>query len=233
MNAIGVIPARWASTRFPGKPMAKILGKTMIRRVWEKVSKAKTLDKIIIATDDLRIADEAAGFGADARVTGPAANGSGRIRGVIKDISCKIVVNIQGDEPLINPSHIDRLVKEFRDKAVKVATLSAKLDEKEYLSRDTVKVVSAKNGNALYFSRRPVPYGSFKAAKKHIGIYAYRKKVLLESSKFKSPLAEAEDLEQLNFLENGIAIKVLYVNYRGIAVDTPADIKKVIRRLKS
>ncbi|MCD6311757.1 MAG: 3-deoxy-manno-octulosonate cytidylyltransferase [Elusimicrobia bacterium] len=233
MNAIGVIPARWASTRFPGKPMAKILGKTMIRRVWERVSKAKTLDKVIIATDDLRIVDEAARFGADVRMTGPASNGSERIRNVVRDINCKIVVNIQGDEPLINPSHIDKLVKEFDDRSVKVATLSTKLDEKEYLSRDVVKVATSKNGNALYFSRCPIPYGSFKAARKHIGIYAYRKKTLLESSKFKSSLAKAEDLEQLGFLENGIAIRVIDVKYRGIAVDTPPDIKKVIRRLKS
>jgi len=233
MNAIGVIPARWASTRFPGKPMAKILGKTMIQRVWERTSKAKTLDKIIIATDDLRIADEAARFGAEVRLTGPASNGTSRIRKVVRQLNCKIVVNIQGDEPLINPSHIDKLVRAFRDKSVKVATLSSKIDEKEYLSRDTVKVVSDKNGNALYFSRCPIPYGSFKAAKKHIGIYAYRKKTLLESAKLKSPLAKAEDLEQLAFLENGIALRVLCVSYRGIAVDTPSDIKRVIRRLKS
>ena len=233
MNAIGVIPARWASTRFPGKPMAKILGKTMIQRVWERTSKAKTLDKIIIATDDLRIADEAARFGAQVRLTGPASNGTERIRNVVRKLNCKIVVNIQGDEPLINPSHIDKLVRAFRDRSVEVATLSSKIDEKEYLSRDTVKVVSDKNGDALYFSRCPIPYRSFKAAKKHIGIYAYRKKALLESAKFKSPLAKTEDLEQLAFLENGMALRVINVTYRGIAVDTPSDIKRVIGRLKS
>ncbi|MBA3066577.1 3-deoxy-manno-octulosonate cytidylyltransferase [bacterium] len=233
MNAIGVIPARWASTRFPGKPLAKILGKTMIRRVWERASKAKTLDKIIIATDDLRIANEASDFGAQVQMTGPASNGTDRIRNVVRKLDCKIVVNIQGDEPLINPAHIDKLVDAFREKSVMVATLGAEINEKDYLSRDTVKVVSGKNGDALYFSRAPIPYGSFKNAKRHIGIYAYRKKTLLDSAKFKSSLGAAEDLEQLNFLENGIAIRVLGVSYRGIAIDKPSDIKKIVRRLKS
>ncbi|MDO9514220.1 MAG: 3-deoxy-manno-octulosonate cytidylyltransferase [Elusimicrobiota bacterium] len=233
MKAAGVIPARWASTRFPGKPMAKILGKTMIQRVWEQASKAKTLDKIIIATDDLRIADEAANFGAEVRLTGEASCGTDRIRDIARKLECEIVVNIQGDEPLINPSHIDKLVKAFSDRSVGVATLCTDINEKEYLSRNCVKVVSDKNGNALYFSRAPIPYGSSKPAKKHIGIYAYRKKILLDSAKFKSRLAEAEDLEQLNLLENGIGIRVIDVKYRGIAVDTPSDIKKVIRRLKS
>ncbi|PIV18151.1 MAG: 3-deoxy-manno-octulosonate cytidylyltransferase [Elusimicrobia bacterium CG_4_10_14_3_um_filter_49_12_50_7] len=233
MKATGVIPARWASTRFPGKPLAKILGKTMLQRVWEQASKAKTLDKIIIATDDLRIADEAAGFGAEVRLTGKAASGTDRIRALARGLNCEIVVNVQGDEPLINPSHIDKLVKAFKDRSVGMATLATDISEKEYLSPHCVKVLSDKSGRALYFSRAPIPYGSSKPAKKHIGIYAYRKKILLASAKFKSHLAGAEDLEQLSFLENGIAIKVIAVKYRGIAVDTPSDIKKVTGRLRS
>ena len=231
MYVIGVIPARYASKRFPGKPLAKILGKTMLRRVYERAKKAKLLNEIIIATDSREIKNEAEKFGAKVKLTGKCASGTDRIRAVVRGIKCDVVVNIQGDEPLIEPNLIDKLVSQFSDAKVEVATSATNISEKEFRSKNTVKVVTDKNSNALYFSRSPIPAGARHLAKKHIGIYAYRKSVLLKSKIFKSKLAGAEDLEQLAFLENGVKIKVIPVKYGGVAVDTPADIKKVTRLL--
>lgn len=231
MHVIGVIPARYASKRFPGKPLAKILGKPMLQHVYERAKKAKLLNEIIIATDSREIKNAAEKFGAKVKLTGKCDSGTDRIRSIIKRKKCDVVVNIQGDEPLIEPNLIDKLVGQFSDVKVEVSTAATDISEKEFRSKNIVKVVTDKNSNALYFSRSPIPAGARWGAKKHIGIYAYRKKVLLKSKKFRSKLADAEDLEQLAFLENGVKIKVIMVKYSGVAVDKPSDIKKVTRLL--
>jgi len=227
MHIIGVIPARYASKRFPGKPLAKILGKPMLQHVYKRAKKAKLLNEIIIATDSGKIKREAEKFGAKVKLTGKCDSGTDRIMSVIKGVKCDVIVNIQGDEPLIEPNLIDKLVAQFSDAKVEVATAATNISEKEFRSKNIVKVVTDKNSNALYFSRSPIPAGARHLAKKHIGIYAYRKSALLKSKNFKSKLADAEDLEQLKFLENGVKIKVIPVKYGGISVDTPSDIKKV------
>jgi 3-deoxy-manno-octulosonate cytidylyltransferase (CMP-KDO synthetase) len=232
MSVIGIIPARWASKRFPGKPLAKIAGKTLIQRVWEKTKKSKLLNEIIIATADIRIKKEAEKFKAKAVLTKKANSGTERITEVIRKKKCEIVVNIQGDEPLIDPKIIDKLIICFKDKKVNVATAAAPITKREFESKHIVKVITDKNNDAIYFSREKIPNGNFHLAKKHIGIYAYRRKILLDFKRLKSKLAEAEDLEQLKFIENDVKIRVIFVKYNGIAVDTPKDIKKVLARLK-
>ncbi len=232
MSAIGIIPARWASKRFPGKPLAIIAGKPLIRRVWEQAKKSKSLDDVIIATDDIRIKREAEKFGARAAITKKANSGTERAAEVAKKTKCSVIVNIQGDEPLINPKIIDKLVSCFKDKSVKVATAATDITEEEFHSKDVVKVLTDKNSDAIYFSREKIPNGKFEAAKKHIGIYAYRRKILAKFPKLKSKLAEAEDLEQLKFIENGVKIRVIFVKYSGIAVDTPNDIETVEKKLR-
>jgi len=232
MRIVGVIPARYGSKRFPGKPLAKILGKTMLQRVWERSRKAKMLDDIIIATDDVRIKREAENFHATAVITKKASSGTARIIGVAKKLNCSVIINIQGDEPLMNPRIIDKLAGVFKDRSVEVATLAARISVKEFYSKDAVKVITDRYSNAVYFSRTPIPYNGRHLALKHIGIYGYRKKTLLEAEKLKSPLAEAEDLEQLKFIENGIKIKVVKVKYDACAVDRKSDIRRVEKLLR-
>ncbi len=237
MKAIGVIPARYGSTRFPGKPLADILGKPMIQHVWERASQAKTLGKVIIATDDESILRKAKEFGAEAVLTSPSlSSGTERVAETVKDLDADIVANIQGDEPLIEPRAIDEAIKSLIDNPeIPMATLAYKMTKKEEIEDpNVVKVVFDKDNFALYFSRSPIPYSKLKTQNskfktyKHLGLYVYRKEFLLKLAKMKpTPLERMEGLEQLRVLENGYRIKVVETEYDSIGVDTPRDLEKV------
>jgi 3-deoxy-manno-octulosonate cytidylyltransferase (CMP-KDO synthetase) len=242
MKIIGLIPARYASTRFPGKPLALIAGKTLIQHVVERCQKAKSLDEVIVATDDTRIWEVAQDF-CRVEMTAPEhASGTDRIAEVAGQCACDGVVNIQGDEPLIDPRVIDAVAGALAgDEMSTAATPIADLAELE--NPNVVKVVVNGAGRALYFSRRTIPYvrdaarGAEQLAAfpflKHLGIYGYRRETLLRLVKCKvSPLEEAEKLEQLRALENGIQIAVVKVNYESAGVDVPADLKRVEQILK-
>jgi 3-deoxy-manno-octulosonate cytidylyltransferase (CMP-KDO synthetase) len=242
MKIFGIIPARHDSSRFPGKPLALIAGKPMIQHVVERCQKAKSLSEIIVATDDTRIWEVAQGF---CRAEMTAANhisGTDRIAEVAQNCRCEAVVNIQGDEPLIDPSMIDAVAGALANEEMSTAaTLIEK--EEEWENPNVVKVVVNAAGRALYFSRRTIPYvrdaatGAEQLAAfpflKHVGIYGYRRQTLLRLVKFPvSPLEKAERLEQLRALENGIAIAVVKVSYDCVGVDVPADVKRVEWLLK-
>ncbi len=239
MNAIGVIPARFASARFEGKVLAKIYDKPLIQYVYEAASGAKLLDELIIATDDERVVEAVEKFGGKAALTAKEhKSGSDRIREVVGPIDVKVVVNIQGDEPLIHPAMIDDLVRTLLEQPeIDTATIIKKIEtESEIADSDVVKVVFDKNGFALYFSRAPIPYksghGRVTNYYKHIGLYAYTKDFLLAFTNLdRSTLEEAEKLEQLRVLENGYRIKVIETNRETIGVDTPEDLEKVKEKL--
>ena len=229
-KAVGVIPARWGSTRFPGKPLHIIVGKPLLRHVWERCRRARALDSVIIATDDMRIAEAAFEWGAEVALTSRAhRSGTDRIAEVIKRAKqFGFVVNIQGDEPLVESRLIDRLVKKLRsDSEIQMVTAAHPFsDSKDALSPHQVKVVIDKNGRALYFSRAAIPYprngGSFFL--RHQGIYGFRRDLLLQFVRWKpSPLERAESLEQLRALENGVSVHVLVTKHGSPGVDTPQD----------
>jgi len=241
---VGIIPARFGSTRFPGKPLAPVAGKPLIQHVVEQCQKAKSLSEIIVATDDTRIWEVAQNF-CRAEMTRPEhPSGSDRIAEVVERISCDAVVNIQGDEPLIEPSVIDSVANTLTNCEMSTAATRIK-NPAELDNPNVVKVVVNAAGRALYFSRRTIPYlreaasGSTSeqlaafAFLKHLGIYGYRRETLLRLVKFPvSPLEAAEKLEQLRALENGVQIAVVKVNYDSIGVDAPEDVEWVERYLK-
>lgn len=239
MKVIGIIPVRFKSKRFPGKPLADISGKPMVQHVYERAKKSKILDDLIIATDDKRIFEKCKEFKAKVVLTGEHPTGTDRIAEVVKKFkNAEIVVNIQGDEPVIDPEIIDNAVEPLiKDKKILVSTLVHKIeDENELENPNIVKVVLNKDNFALYFSRSVIPY--YKNIKKifykHIGLYVYRKDFLLKFVKMpQSILEKAEELEQLRILENGYKIKAVLTNYSSIPVDVPKDIKKVEKFLKS
>lgn len=234
MKAVAVIPARYASTRLPGKPLLDICGKPLIQRVWEIVSRARGLDEVVVATDDERIADAVRAFGGKVRMTSPECrSGSDRVREVAESLAADVYVNVQGDEPLLEPAAIERLLDVFtEDAGVQVATLCSRISEEQARSPHQVKVVRDHAGNALYFSRAPLPLvrerGETAEFLGHVGIYAYRADALrgFASLPF-SPLEQAEKLEQLRFLQAGIAIHVPEVPSMGTGVDTPEDLERV------
>ena len=243
MRILGVIPARYASTRFPGKPLALIAGKPLIRHVIERCQKAKSLGEVIVATDDSRIADVAKKFCRVEMTRADHPSGSDRIAEVAARCQCDAVVNIQGDEPLIEPAVIDAVAGALASDEMSTAATRIKNPE-EYDNPNVVKVVVNAAGRALYFSRRTIPYlreaasGSVNeqlaafAFLKHLGIYGYRRETLLRLVKFPvSPLENAEKLEQLRALENGIQIAVVKVDYDSIGVDMPEDVARVERIL--
>lgn len=244
MKIIGVIPARYASTRFPGKPLALIAGQPLIQRVVEQCRKAKLLSEVIVATDDARIADAAKNFCRVEMTRADHPSGSDRIAEVAAGCQCDAVVNIQGDEPLIDPLVIDVVAKALADCEMSTAATPIK-SPAEYDNPNVVKVVVNAAGRALYFSRRTIPYLREAASRsvseqlaafpflKHLGIYGYRRETLLRLVKFPvSPLEHAEKLEQLRALENGIQIAVVKVDYDSVGVDVPADVGRVERLLK-
>jgi 3-deoxy-manno-octulosonate cytidylyltransferase (CMP-KDO synthetase) len=242
MKIIGIIPARYDSTRFPGKPLALIAGKPLVQHVVERCQKARCLHEVMVATDDTRIWEVAQGF-CRAEMTGPEhPSGTDRIAEVAQNLSCDAVINIQGDEPLIEPALINAVAQALAE--AEMSTAAAPLEEvSEWESPNVVKVVVNGAGRALYFSRRPIPYVRDAAAGaaqlaafpflKHVGIYGYRRQTLLRLVKYPvSPLETAEKLEQLRALDNGIEIAVVRMRYESVGVDVPADVKRVEQLLK-
>ncbi len=235
MKIIGVIPARYDSTRFPGKPLALINGKPMIQHVWENSSKSKLINELYVATDDKRIFDAVNAFWGNAVMTSKKhKSGADRIGEVVKSKNCNIVVNIQGDEPFINPLNIDKAIMPLiKDKNINVSSLCTRIKRKEEIDNpNVVKTVLDKKGFALYFSRYAVPYNRDNAKNityyKHIGLYVYRKDYLMKFVKMKpSKLELTEKLEQLRILDNGGRIKVVITNIDSVTVDTASDLKKL------
>jgi 3-deoxy-manno-octulosonate cytidylyltransferase (CMP-KDO synthetase) len=244
IKTLGVIPARYAAQRFPGKPLAKIAGKSLVQRVYEQAAKAKRLDKVVVATEDTRILEAVEKFGGDAMLTSPdCATGTDRVAEVARSFDCELVLNIQGDEPLMRPEMIDQLVEGMqKDTGCVMGTLARKINVAEQLTNpNVVKVAVGANGNALYFSRSQIPYvrdvtDQFRGATffKHLGIYAFRRDFLLRFVQLPaSELEKTEKLEQLRALENGYAIKVLITPHDSIGVDRPEDVKLVEEILRS
>jgi 3-deoxy-manno-octulosonate cytidylyltransferase (CMP-KDO synthetase) len=252
IKAVVIIPARWASSRFPGKPLYQIAGKPLLRYVWENCRRARKIDDTIIATDDMRIAGAAFQWGAEIALTSPKhQSGTDRIAEVAKrSTKFSIVINVQGDEPLIDPRVIDRLVEKLQtDRKLGIVTAAHPFDNpRAAVSPHQVKVVIDRDGNALYFSRAPIPYprAGFPPAQdrsrsgkgggvlflRHQGIYGFRRETLLQFVKWKtSPLERAESLEQLRALENGVRVHVLVTKHGSPGVDTPADAAALERNL--
>lgn len=241
MKIIGIIPARYASTRFPGKPLIDIGGKSMIQRVYEQSKKTKLLHDVIVATDDVRIENHIKSFGGKAVMTSAAhQSGTDRCFEAIQkfDSSADIVINIQGDEPFIQPEQIDLVASCFDLVEVQIATLVKKISNSEELYNvNTPKVVLNTLGDAMYFSRQTIPYLRGKensqwldnqAFFKHIGIYGYRTSILAEITKLKQSCLElAEGLEQLRWIENGYKIRTKATDFENVAIDVPEDLKKL------
>ena len=241
-NILGIIPARYASSRFPGKPLIDIGGKSMIQRVYEQSQKSSSLKKVIVATDDERIAEHVKKFGGEVCFTSSShQSGTDRCAEVLQNMNKKFdaVINIQGDEPFIEPSQIDLIASCFDEIETQIATLIKKADtEEEIINPNEAKVVLDKNNNAIYFSRLPIPYRYHADSKiqyyKHIGIYGYRSDCLLEIKKLKKGFLEsAESLEQLRWIENGFRIKVKETFVESLAIDEPDDLRHVEKYLKN
>lgn len=237
-----VIPARYGSTRFPGKPLVPIAGKSLIQRVCERVSRCERSDGVWVATDDDRIADHVVSFGGDVVLTSPDhRSGTDRIAEAIAKIEKKRktiverIVNVQGDEPLIDPKLVDEILETLESTGCDVATLACPIrNEDEMRERNVVKVVTDLDGNALYFSRAPIPFGDLSLARRHIGVYGYQKGSLVAFSKLPvSPLERSESLEQLRLLQNGFTLRVLETNEPHLGVDHPDDVKRVEEALRA
>jgi 3-deoxy-manno-octulosonate cytidylyltransferase (CMP-KDO synthetase) len=241
---LSIIPARFASTRFPGKPLVMLGEKTMLQRVYEQVAKAQSITKIVVATDDVRIFDHARSFGADVVMTRPEhPSGTDRCAEVAALFpNEQFVINIQGDEPFIQPEQIDLLCATLEAATGGIATLAKKINNGEQLfDPNCVKVAIAQSGEALYFSRHPIPYlrgteqADWLAAglhHKHIGLYGFARETLLEVAALSpSDLEKAESLEQLRWLEHGYRIRVAVTDLETIGIDTPADLERVAHLL--
>jgi 3-deoxy-manno-octulosonate cytidylyltransferase (CMP-KDO synthetase) len=248
MRFLGIIPARYASTRFPGKPLVDIAGKRMVQRVYERA--AEMLEEVWVATDDARIEEAVKGFGGKVVMTSQAcSSGTDRCREAVEKIaaathrSFDVVINIQGDEPLLHPEMLENLMSCFEDDTAEIATLvNPIVHQEDIFNQGEVKVVFDRNKEALYFSRSPVPY-VMEADKadwlerhrfyKHVGVYAYRIDVLRRITELPvSPLEATERLEQNRWLENGYRIKVEITDHESVPVDTPEDLERVQRLLE-
>jgi 3-deoxy-manno-octulosonate cytidylyltransferase (CMP-KDO synthetase) len=248
MGVTVVIPARYASTRFPGKPLADLCGKPMIQWVYERSSLCESVDRVIVATDDARIADAVEAFGGIVVMTrSDHATGTDRLAEVAADLTDDLIVNVQGDEPLIDPAMIQAaLAPMLADNSIPMGTLKTPLTSMdEYRNPNVVKVVTDRQGFALYFSRAPIPYPrDFNdrldqrwhelATAKHIGLYVYRREFLLKYPSLQAtPLETQECLEQLRALEHGYRIRVAKTDLVGQGVDTPEDLEQVKELLAS
>jgi 3-deoxy-manno-octulosonate cytidylyltransferase (CMP-KDO synthetase) len=241
LQIVAVIPARFASSRLPGKPLADIGGRPMIEHVYRRAAAATTISRVIVATDDLRIATRVNEFGGSVRLTKAThATGTDRLAEVVASLDCDIVVNVQGDEPLLDPRAIDQVVDSLvADPSAQITTLYRRIvNQSELSDPNVVKVVVDRGGFALYFSRAAIPSvrdprGGWPPLYRHIGLYAYRRSALLVLASLEpTPLERAEALEQLRALEHGIRIKAIETTYDSIGVDTPGDLEQV-RRLMS
>ncbi len=239
-HTVAVIPARYASTRFAGKALADIAGRPMIQHVYTRAAAARHVDAVIVATDDQRIADAVTTFGGLVRMTrSDHATGTDRLAEVAADLDCDLVVNVQGDEPLIEPDAIDAAIEPFRhDSALMMSTVCTPiLDNDSIADPNVVKVVTDVRGFALYFSRLPIPYARASAGAparryKHLGLYAYRREFLRALAALEpTALERSESLEQLRVLENGFALRVIETPHDSIGVDTPEDLERVRRLL--
>ncbi|HET9418250.1 MAG TPA: 3-deoxy-manno-octulosonate cytidylyltransferase [Chthoniobacterales bacterium] len=237
-KAVGIVPARWRSTRFPGKPLHLIADKPLLRHVWERAKEAKNLGAVMIATDDMRIAEAAFSWGAEVALTSPRhQSGTERVAEVAaKARQFALIINIQGDEPLIDPKLIDSIVQKLRsDRKIDIVTAAHPFEDPvEAVSPHQVKVVVDLASRALYFSRFPIPFVRGKSTRilRHQGIYGFRRPALLRFVKWKpTSLERAESLEQLRALENGVRVYVLVTKHGSPGVDTPADAKALERKL--
>jgi 3-deoxy-manno-octulosonate cytidylyltransferase (CMP-KDO synthetase) len=237
-KVLGVIPARFQSSRFPGKALALLASKPIIQHVWERCMRATTLSDVIVATDDSRIYNEALRFGAKAAITSPShLSGTDRVAEVAAgDSAATVIVNIQGDEPLIDPAAIDAAALALlADPSLPMATLSKRIERVDEITNpNVVKVVTGVTGDAIFFSRNPIPYDRSGGATyyKHIGLYVYRRDFLLAYPGLPvGPLEKIECLEQLRALENGYRIGVVETDYESIGVDTPEDLETVSRMI--
>lgn len=223
-KAVAIIPARFQSSRFPGKPLAYILGKPMIQWVVEGSRKAKLIERVIVATDDERIRITVENMGAEAVMTATGhLSGTERVAEVARGLDASIIINIQGDEPLVTGEMIDALVEVLKDRTIPMATLMARVSDLPLIKeRHIVKVVVDKKGYALYFSRAPVPYKASDYFLQHIGIYGFQRDFLLGFARLApSRLERIEELEQLRALENGLKIKMIEISRPTLSVDVP------------
>lgn len=250
MRTVAIIPARYSSTRFPGKPLADLAGKPMIQHVYERTCQASLVNRVIVATDDTRIADAIHRIGGEAIMTSTAhETGTDRLAEVAHGLEADIIVNVQGDEPLIDPAMIDQAIEPFlNNPALKMSTLKSRINcLHDFLSPNVVKVVTNATGDALYFSRSPLPFfrdkwqdlkdDAFASGRllcfKHVGLYVFQRDFLLEYAAMPQTFLEiSEKLEQLRALENGIRIKVVETAFESIGVDTPDDLHKAQERMK-
>lgn len=246
METLGVIPARYHSARLAGKVLMDVAGKPLIQHVYERARRAKKLEALWIATDDIRVKEAATSFGAEVVMTSPThTSGTDRVAEVAGEVSAKIIVNIQADEPLVAPAMVDALVEALKKekKEVGIASLFRPLrrlaDKEDLANPNVVKVVMDQKGYALYFSRAMIPFRRGTSSSwtfpyyKHLGFYAYRKECLLRLSSLKpSPLEQVERLEQLRFLENGERIRMVESPFNTIGVDTHEDLEKVRKILE-
>lgn len=241
-KVIVVIPARYKSTRFPGKPLAEIQGKPLIYWVYNQAKKIQNVDDVFIATDDERIKETVENFGGKSVMTSERhATGTDRIAEAVEKMDADIIVNIQGDEPLFNSQSVEKAVNVLlndKDQNISMTTLMTKIQNKEqYDDPNTVKVVTDKSGFALYFSRSLIPFPREKEITnvyKHIGIYGYRKNFLLKyTSMEQTPLEKTESLEQLRIIENGYKIKLIETKRESLSIDTPEDLELLKKQFKN
>lgn len=241
MDVVAVIPARYASSRFPGKPLAMIMGKTMIERVYLRVSACPQVNHVCVATDDARIVQAVEAFGGRAILTSPDhPSGTDRVAEAAGRVAGDLILNVQGDEPLIEPEMLSMALEPLMaDSSIPMATLKTLLtDPQEWTSPNVVKVVTDMRGFALYFSRAPIPFvrdgqGEPAARFKHIGLYAYQREALIRLAKLPAtPLERAEKLEQLRALEHGYRIAVPTTERSSVGVDTPEDLARVLKVLE-
>ncbi len=238
MKVIAIIPARYDSTRFPGKPLAKLGNKYIIQHVYEQAQKSGLFAEIIVGTDDQRIFEAVDGFDGKVVLTSRQhKSGTDRVAEVCAKMLCcnnaDVIINVQGDEPFITEKPLRKLIEAFNDRSVQVASLMHEINA-DIQNPNVVKVVCDENYYALYFSRSPIPYA--RASKvvyyKHIGVYAFRREMLFEFVKLpESKLEKIEKLEQLRLLENGYKIKMVLTSYKGIGIDTPQDLEKAEKLL--
>lgn len=233
MEAVLIIPARYGSTRLPGKPLAKIQGQPLIARVVEQALKATRFSEVIVATDDVRIADVVEKVGGKAVMTSPDhESGTDRIAEAAQDVRAHIIVNLQGDEPFIDPEDLDNVADACAsDPYAEMATLRQSIiEERDFIDPNVVKVVTDERGYAMYFSRAPIPFhrnGRFEGGYKHIGVYAFKREFLLAfASHERTPLEQKEGLEQLRALQMGAKIKVIAARGRSLGIDTPEDLAR-------
>jgi len=233
MQAVIVIPARYGSSRLPGKPLAKIQGKPLIAHVYERAALATRFSRVLVATDDVRIADVIEKIGGTAIMTSDGhTSGTDRVAEAVQELDADIVVNLQGDEPFIDPRDLDGVADALAsDPSAEMATLKQPiLDERDFFDPNVVKVVCDDRGYALYFSRAGIPYhrgGNFIGAYRHVGVYAYRRDFLLSfASTQKSTLEDRENLEQLRALAMGAKIRMIDAHSRSIGIDTPEDLER-------